>query len=443
MIVLSAILILIFVLYFLLRNSINKGIEINHITTFSVGWIYYWLLPIILYRLNTFESMNVPFKEDISRLAIFTSDKTIYIYYIFILLIYISFIAGDYYGRKHFLPSEYVKVYLSDKHILYLSNIILLPIVVYFTYEFRDYFFSGYTIIDWYKASQKGQFVSLSLLLFVIYLFYIVNKYYARSFSTEKALIRNLFFNYFFILYMFVSIYIVSMGGRLYFVSTIIMLLVFYSVYIKEISYPVFTRFFFLMFSAIILVGVWRNSGQLNIDFNSIFSAIFAESVLVGISLFTFIQDDFYYLLLNKPIFLGMDFINIVPRFILPDKGAYSLSFSDYGYNIYSPAGALNSFLSFMINFGIIGSIVVFFMLGYFLRWLRNSSVISGRISYIFISGILMFSIFRDPFSISIVKLFFQFGLLIPIILFMIIKFYSLLSLKKNKKNAIKKIQIK
>lgn len=435
--IISAFICLMIVLFFLYKNSISKGIEINHITTFSIGWLYYWLLPIFLYRFKIYSDMILPFKEDMDRLNDAVNDKSIVIYTIYILVLYLIFILGDYVAKTKFTSTQSMKLYLSDKMVLNIFYFILLPVVLFFAYQFKDYFFTGYTKLDWFRAELKGQFVSLSLLLFILYLFYVVNKYFNKlHYANTKDLLMDLFCNKFFITYLFVGIYIVSMGGRLYFMTSIMIMIVFYTVYVKKIKFSLFIRYFAILFVLMILVGVWRNSGQVSLDFTNIYTAVFAESILVGISLFNFIQYDFTFLF-NKPIFLISDFVNIIPRFLFSSKDEYIMNFSDYGYAIYSPGGALNSFLSFVINFGIIGNLLFFFLLGFLLRYIKNTSNILGRISYIFISGILTFSFFRDPFSISIVKLIVQFGIIIPIVIFIIIKVYS------NRKKEVNNMELK
>lgn len=436
MAIISAFICLLIVLFFLYKSSISQGIEINHITTFSIGWLYYWLLPIFLYRFEIFSDMILPFKEDMERLNNTVQDKSILIYTIYILVIYLIFILGDYVAKVKIKPTNQMKLYLSDKLVLNIFYFILLPVVIFFAYQFKDYFFTGYTKLDWFRAELKGQFVTLSLLLFILYLFYTVNKNFNKlEYTNKKDLLMDLFLNKFFITYLFVGIYIVSMGGRLYFMTSIMVMIVYYTVYVKKIKYSLFIRYAVILFVLMILVGVWRNSGQVSLDFTNIYTAIFAESILVGISLFNFIQYDFTFLI-NKPLFLMSDFVNIIPRFIFPNKDEFILNFADYGYEIYSPGGALNSFLSFVINFGIIGNLLFFFLLGFLLRYIRNTTNILGRVSYIFISGILTFSFFRDPFNISIVKLVVQFGIIVPVVIFIIIKVYS------NRKKEVKTIDL-
>ncbi len=57
------------------------------------------------------------------------------------------------------------------------------------------------------------------------------------------------------------------------------------------------------------------------------------------------------------------------------------------------------------------------FAIGYFLAWLRKKSdVILYKVMYSMLSGWLIFTFFRDPFSVSIVKNMFEFSVLIPFV---------------------------
>jgi hypothetical protein len=86
------------------------------------------------------------------------------------------------------------------------------------------------------------------------------------------------------------------------------------------------------------------------------------------------------------------------------------------GFYFISPLGALNSWVSFMVNFGLIGTAFTMLFTGYLLRWLlkmANSPVIKTQ--YLMCSAFMAFTFFRDPFSVSLVKNIFEFALVMPI----------------------------
>ncbi len=87
----------------------------------------------------------------------------------------------------------------------------------------------------------------------------------------------------------------------------------------------------------------------------------------------------------------------------------------DYGFPLFSPLGATNSFYSFMINFGVFGTIVFLFLMGWLLSLLRGRDRnLLSRVIYVMLSGWIGFTFFRDDFSISLVKSMLQFSILVP-----------------------------
>ena len=119
--------------------------------------------------------------------------------------------------------------------------------------------------------------------------------------------------------------------------------------------------------------------------------------------------------MLNFPIFFLSGFFNLVPRPLLPDKAALIIKPESMGYKIYAPMGSFHSFVQFCVNFGLIGTIGVWFLIGYGLQKLKfaDKSMLH-RVSYIMISGFLLTTFFRDDFSGSIVKAILQLSILLP-----------------------------
>src|ERR1035438_7139830 len=75
-----------------------------------------------------------------------------------------------------------------------------------------------------------------------------------------------------------------------------------------------------------------------------------------------------------------------------------------------------HSFVSFNLNFGVLGTGVFWLLLPMAFRYLkaRSSSTLLATM-YIMCSAWMAFTFFRDPFSISLVKAIFQYSILIPI----------------------------
>jgi hypothetical protein len=152
---------------------------------------------------------------------------------------------------------------------------------------------------------------------------------------------------------------------------------------------------------------------KLNLE-NILFS-LFSETMYTSFSLVSFLE----YRNLNFlqfPFLLISDIINLLPSFLFPEK--FLLSYKEI-YNLDAPLGAFHSFISFSLNFGVIGTIVCFFIFGFFLANTKKyaSDNMIFKLIYVLISGNLAFTFFRDPFSISIIKNILQFSIIIPIII--------------------------
>lgn len=82
--------------------------------------------------------------------------------------------------------------------------------------------------------------------------------------------------------------------------------------------------------------------------------------------------------------------------------------------------GATNFFTSYNADMGLIGSIILFYMIGLYMGNLYRKKESSGYLNntiYCMVSSCLMFTFFRDSVGISLVKNIFEFSVLIPFIL--------------------------
>ena len=71
----------------------------------------------------------------------------------------------------------------------------------------------------------------------------------------------------------------------------------------------------------------------------------------------------------------------------------------------------------FIINFGLVGTALVMVLIGFFLRrLLMNATSPVRKTQYLMCSAFLVFSFFRDPFSVSLVKNFLEFSIVMPFV---------------------------
>jgi hypothetical protein len=139
---------------------------------------------------------------------------------------------------------------------------------------------------------------------------------------------------------------------------------------------------------------------------------------------------------LRVPVFLASDLANLAPRLIFPNKDSLRLDPKDRGFSIVNPLGAFALQLSLLINFGWLGGLLFLAVLGYaFSRILEESATSDKaslrrfwRIAYAATVAWIPFSLFRDPFSISLIRGMLGFGVISPLILLQLPKLVSIVN---------------
>jgi hypothetical protein len=201
------------------------------------------------------------------------------------------------------------------------------------------------------------------------------------------------------------ALFLMLIGSRLYVASFVLMFAAFRSLYIVPFSKKQVALAGLLMVALFGTVGALRvNSSIMDAGFN-----VLLEPLLTSVSLVYFLRYD-HLAWLAAPKYLISDFCNLLPSAIFPGKAALIRA-----PDVFSPLGALHSFVSFNFNFGLIGTAVFMFLLPASLRWIkaRDKSPLY-RTMYVMLSGWLAFTFFRDGFSISIVKDMVQHSILLP-----------------------------
>jgi hypothetical protein len=201
------------------------------------------------------------------------------------------------------------------------------------------------------------------------------------------------------------AIFLVLIGSRLYVASFVLMFGVFRSLYVRPFSKNQ------IVIAAAALAALFGTVGALRVN-SSLADAgvnLLLEPVLTSISLVYFLSND-HLIWLAAPKYLLSDFSNLIPSALFPGKAALIQA-----PEVFSPLGALHSFVSFSFNFGLIGTAIFMFLLPVGLHWIkaRDGSPLY-RTMYVMLSGWLAFTFFRDPFSVSLVKTMFQHSILLP-----------------------------
>ena len=387
----------------------RDGIEVNHVLLFSLGFFTYWVLPISVGMVHLFEeapAMSLWYQ-------IFDSipEATLAGYLAICLLCYLCFGLGVFACGSVFAVrnTEYRKIPFDLKGLIVP---LLLGIIIAGVYAFllRDQLFKGYTVDTVYSdADIRGAFTGSSTFLLSLAVVYTVKKqegWGARSFT-------SLVLNPFAIAYLIVAVLVVSLGGRLYLLSAILMLLVYRTVYFQR--FPLRTAL--ILSIAVVgiagLTGLGRQGSSFSIG--DLVLNLFLEPLFNSFSLIHFLAHGSLEFI-KFPIFLVSNLVNLVPTALFPSKGSFMVNPEDFGYTAFSPVGALNSFFSFMINFGVAGTMLVFFLFSIWLQKIKTQrQTVLSKTLYIMISGWLATSFFRDPFAISLVKVILQFSILVPL----------------------------
>lgn len=392
-----------------IKSSFNrKKMEINHIVLFSMGFVYYYVLPIFI-GINGFLK-ELPAMDLWHSIFIRIEKESLVIYLCIIFLFYLSFIFGSYCLSKEVVLNS-KKTFNFNKGTLKLFLMLGGSLSLVYINRFKNFFFTGYSFgID--NVSEKGPFIALSLVIFVLC---IVNASKVKLLKGETTTFKDLFVNRYFIIYIILAFLILSLGGRLYFLSSIFMVITYYSIHYKKFNIYKLMVLFLVMILIMGTIGLLRG-GYSQFTLEGVLFNLAQEPLYTSFSLISFI-DRSNFEVFNFPIYLLSSVVNMIPTFILPNKLEWIKPITDAGFLIFNPLGALSSFVSFIINFGVLGTSLFLFLLGVFMQKLKNNnkSILSSSM-YAMISGFLAFTFFRDGFETSLIKNIFQFAILTPLI---------------------------
>jgi hypothetical protein len=118
--------------------------------------------------------------------------------------------------------------------------------------------------------------------------------------------------------------------------------------------------------------------------------------------------------LFAAPLPLLGGLVNLVPYVLWPEKVDFLASFLA-GATFFSPLGAMHLFASLWMNFGWIGSLVAMFGAGAAVERLSRANWPPAVASYLVILAVLTTDLWRNPFSMSLVKSVLQGAILVPL----------------------------
>ena len=388
----------------------RAGVEVNHLLMFTSGYLFYWILPIAVGVNHWFD--QEPDTQIWYQLFDTVHSDTLGWYLIITLACYAAFAAGTLLTTRWFVQggAGYRPTFFSLRLLEIPLFIALLASAIY-TFILRAEFFHGYAGRDETSSGveTRGPFVAWSVFLLALAFIYSAKRDEDSGFT---APFRDVIRNRYFFCYLVVSLLVLSLGGRLYFVSGLVILLVYGSVYFQRIP----LRLALAALAGLIIVSGLVGLVRVNSDFSATGALlnVFSESIFTSFSLIHFLGDGTFEWV-KFPVFLLSSLVNLLPTALLPDKANLIVAPEDYGYVAFAPVGALNSYFSFMINFGILGTMAFLFLFSCFLNYLKvRDRRLLFRVMYGMLTGWIGFTFFRDAFFISIIKTMLQFSVLTP-----------------------------
>ncbi len=388
-----------------------KRIQIDHLATFTFGYLFYWIMPVAAGLGGVFADPSHPGMPAWYSLFYTVPNSALEGFLLLSLVCYCVFLCGTWPGtRIHSRPSPRPGAPAFDrrllKPLLWLSAICLAAL----SFALRGQLFTGYaTGVDpWTPDPLRSALGALTTMLMILLLLDCTAKDQGER---GNGAFRRLLVGRFLLLYLLASLLDVSMGARMYMVSGILMLCVYRSVFFRRFAAVNLLSLVSIGLLVAGFVGVWRMGKA---DYG-IVENLASEPMFTAMSLMHFLASD-RLPQLRYPVPLLSEFLNLVPTFLFPGKMDLFLQPEDVGYVTFSPGGGLNSFFSFMINFGVLGTIGALFGLGFTMAVLkRKAGSPLLRTIYIMISGWFGFTFFRDPFYVSIVKCIVEFSVVVPI----------------------------
>lgn len=371
-----------------------------HFWLFLFGLIYYLILPAFVIASRIWKEY-----PGIDLLYSYYKDEYLLGYFFLVLIITIPFFIGAYlpYCDYREQSSPVQQIIISSRSLF----IITLPMFFYSQYVIwtnRSYMFQGYL------ADIEAPFIGTIATINMIFLFvFLYNKNGEYSSKTDVILTLIL---------LELCVVSLGLGTRMYVLVSLFSVLIYLldkqAVALKKMMLGLSVIIVFLM-----AVGIWR-LGDTDITLDQLIYIGIAEPTFTWISAIS-MYDLNELPLIAFPYNFISSFINFIPSSVLSDK---SELISDLSLNYDAPLGATNILLSLIANFGVLGSMIALFCLGFFLSLIRLHWQTAFGLSYYYcVCGIIPFQLFRDDMGI-VNKQIFSNLLFVPMIIFFIHRFF-------------------
>ena len=387
-------------------------VDINHVFCFTFGYVYYCIIPFVCFEWEVdFQGITYENLLDIYRAI--PDDRVAY-YIISVLLIYLCFILGAVCGKSKYriigprVPQFSDVSFNFSQKVVYLIVIIMAMVILYFN---RASLFRGYVYlvtIDSYDSMR----VLMSAFEFIIT---ICTLYYLNS-NPHFSFLRKVFNKWTFLLATY-SLILLTTGGRLYVITSMLSIVIFLS-FSNSIQLRIWGLLIFGVLTALVmgLIGTSR-LGFVGFDFKSSVFNVFEEPLYTNYSNLTYLLNYSPVNVICTPITLFSSVVNLLPTTLFPWKLGVIKNITDIYPNIEQPLGATHFYPSFNAGFGLILSMLLFYFVGKCLRRIHKSygdAGITKRVIFCLVCANMAFSLFRDPVATSLIKNIVEFSVVMP-----------------------------
>lgn len=283
--------------------------------------------------------------------------------------------------------------------ILMLASALLMLALVH-TFQYRDLLFAGYGDAE-YSETARGPLQLAMLLVAYLMAFGVERRTHVRAgvlvFAGWVLLV--------------IVIASLSMGTRQGVVTLLLAGMVFWCRLHRGISRGRFLIFGASIFLLLAIVGIWRLSQGSGLLFTALLEPLL--NFFSALTLTAFNEMPAFEL----PNELVYGLLNLVPSSIWAGKGDYFAAL-EQDLVFIAPLGGQHFFASTISAFGWCGTLVVLFLVGLLIQWFARNAYHKRQIAtYAVFAGILGMDIWRNPLSISLVKIVLQVGVLWPIVI--------------------------
>ena len=400
-------------------SSFNRhGLRFDHVFIVSAAYIYFWIIPLTVYRFKLFTPLvrEEKFASSFSLENIILSEDDQLMYLTCILSIYLAFIIGEIISRQ-FRFKRYKLKYFTPRP-FHLLLILYTFILIVLTFTTKEFYFKGYAREFF---SLQGNVIALNLVLLLLMYLMFFNTNIHNKFT-------NIFKNWYFFIYLISTLLLVSLGNRTWFICGLLSFFILYTNYYKRISLLLTVLGFISLILVLGILPIVRTGDWKWLSTEIAVYLAFYDTFATHNSLKYFIVNNDLQLF-NIPSVLISKIFNIIPSTIMPSKEILYYAYEDVGANVISVQSASHTFALLMIHFGFMGTIILAFISPFLLNYLKHSIMLSAI--YIFVVAHMAAPMFRD-FDNFAVKILLQFSLIMPLIYLSICSIYGKLTSSRN-----------